>query len=52
MAFWALGKVKNITEKLNLKDYGSKIIHNYMGKESEGQEFFDLVDDKGVHERK
>lgn len=33
MAFWALGKVKNLSEKLNLKDYkeyGTKIIQNYI----------------------
>lgn len=38
MAFWALGKVKNITEKLNLKEYkdiGSKIIKNYMNSEDQ-----------------
>ena len=36
MTFWALGKVKNITEKLNLKDYkdyGTKIIKSYIQKE-------------------
>ena len=25
MAFWALGKVKNITGKLNIKEVGSKL---------------------------
>ena len=33
MTFWALGKVKNITQKLNLKeytDYGTKILKNYV----------------------
>ena len=40
MAFWALGKVKNITEKLHLKeykDYGSKIIKNYMNTEEQNE---------------
>ena len=37
MAFWAFGKMKNITEKLNIKDVGNKLINyvvkfdNYLG---------------------
>ena len=40
MAFWALGKVKNLSQKLNIqeyKEYGTKIIKNYMSTEDQNE---------------